>query len=302
MLVRTSPEPSIAIGGVHPIAGTPAALNTSWPRGAGTLPRVLILLSPAKSLDFSSKLPKVASSQPRLLDQAQELVDVMRTRSVADLAALAGISDELAALNAQRWAAFHTPFTMANARPAVLAFNGDVYQGMGARTRFGTRDFTEAQKTVRILSGLYGVLRPLDLIQAYRLEMGARLTTDRGRSLYDWWGSTITDLLREDLAESPGPRMVVNLASAEYFGAVRSDELGAPVVSPRFEDTDARGRRSVVSFYAKRARGELAAWLVLNRVRTASALKAFDAAGYRYDKASSTPEGPVFVRSFAARS
>nr|WP_300147355.1 peroxide stress protein YaaA [Propionicimonas sp.] len=262
---------------------------------------MLILLSPAKSLDFASKPPKVATTQPRLLAESERLVELMRTKSVADLAALASISDELAALNAERWTAFDTPFTRENARAAVLAFAGDVYQGMDARGRFTTRDYTEAQKTVRILSGLYGVLRPLDLIQAYRLEMGTRLATDRGRSLYDWWGSTITSVLREDLAASPGSPVVVNLASTEYFSAVRPEELGAPVISPRFEDTDGRGRRSVISFFAKRARGELAAWLVLNRARTASAVKAFDGAGYRYDKAASTAEVPVFVRAFADR-
>ena len=262
---------------------------------------MLILLSPAKSLDYESKLPKVTPTQPRLLDESEQLVAEMRTKSVADLAALADISDELAALNAERWASFQMPFTRRNARPAVLAFAGDVYQGMAARSRFGTRDYTEAQKTIRILSGLYGVLRPLDLIQPYRLEMGTRLRTGRGRSLYDWWGATITDLLRADLAASPGSTKVVNLASGEYFGAVRTEELGAPVVSPRFEDTDRRGRRSVISFFAKRARGELAAWLVLNRVRTTSVLKDFDGAGYRYDKAASTPEVPVFVRSFVDR-
>lgn len=262
---------------------------------------MLTLLSPAKSLDYESRLPKLTPSQPRLLDESERLVEVMRTKSVADLAGLAGISDELAALNADRWASFQTPFTRQNARPAVLAFNGDVYQGMDARHRFGTRDYTEAQKTVRILSGLYGVLRPLDLIQPYRLEMGTRLATDRGRSLYEWWGPRITAVLRQDLAASPGAGVVVNLASAEYFGAVRPEELDAPVVSPRFEDTDARGRRSVVSFFAKRARGEYAAWLVRNRVRSASALTAFDGAGYRYDKASSTREVPVFVRAFADR-
>lgn len=262
---------------------------------------MLILLSPAKSLDYETKVPRTALSQPRLLGEAEQLAAVMRTKSVADLAALAGISDELAALNADRWATFRTPFSRANARPAALAFNGDVYQGLGVSRRFGTRDYTEAQKTLRILSGLYGVLRPLDLIQPYRLEMGTRLATERGRTLYEWWGDTITDLLRDDLAVSPGAEVVVNLASAEYFGAVRPGALDAPVISPRFEDTDARGRRSVVSFFAKRARGELAAWLVLNRVRTPSRLKTFDGAGYRYDKASSTPETPVFVRSFADR-
>ena len=262
---------------------------------------MLILLSPAKSLDYESPLPKVTSSQPRLLEEAEQLVGVMRTKSVADLAGLAGISDELAALNAERWASFHTPFTRRNARPAVLAFSGDVYQGLAVRRRFGTRDYTEAQKTVRILSGLYGVLRPLDLIQPYRLEMGTRLATDRGRSLYEWWGSRLTGQLRDDLAPSPGVGVVINLAAGEFFGAVRPGELDAPVVAPRFEDTDARGRRSVVSFFAKRARGELAAWLVLNRVRTASAITGFDGAGYRYDKAASTSETPVFVRAFADR-
>jgi len=267
----------------------------------GTLTIVLILLSPAKSLDFESKLPRVSPTQPRLLAESEQLVDLMRTKSVAELAALADISDELAALNATRWSTFQTPFTRRNARPAVLAFNGDVYQGLAVRRRFDTRAYTEAQKTIRILSGLYGVLRPLDLMQPYRLEMGTRLASERGRSLYDWLGTTITDLLREDLAASPGAGVVINLASGEYFGAVRTEALAAPVVSPRFEDTDPRGRRGVVSFFAKRARGELAAWLVLNRVRTAGALKQFDGAGYRYDKASSTAAVPVFVRAFDAR-
>jgi len=262
---------------------------------------VLILLSPAKSLDFESTLPPVTSTQPRLLAESEQLVELMRTKSVAGLAALADISDELAALNATRWSTFETPFTRRNARPAVLAFNGDVYQGLAVRRRFDTRAYTEAQKTVRILSGLYGVLRPLDLIQPYRLEMGTRLASVRGPALYDWWGTTITDMLRDDLAASPGAEVVVNLASGEYFGSVRTAALGAPVVSPRFEDTDARGKRGVVSFFAKRARGELAAWLVLNRVRTVGALKRFDGAGYRYDKAASTASAPVFVRAFDAR-
>lgn len=262
---------------------------------------MLILLSPAKSLDYASPIPKLPVTTPRLLAESERLVGVMRGKSVAELAALADISDELAALNAQRWAEFSPPFTRRNARPAVLAFDGDVYRGMDVRERFGTRDYTEAGKTVRILSGLYGVLRPLDLIQPYRLEMGTRLATDRGGSLYDWWGSTITDLLVEDLAASPGAAVVINLASTEYYGAVQPERLGVPVISPRFEDTNASGRRSVVSFYAKRARGEMAAWLVTHRARTVSALKGFDAAGYRYDKASSTHDVPVFVRSFADR-
>lgn len=262
---------------------------------------MLILLSPAKSLDYESKPATRKHSEPRLLAESGELITVMREKSVADVAALMHISEDLAALNVDRYAEFHTPFTTKNARAAVLAFDGDVYLGMAAKNRFGERDFTEAQKTVRILSGLYGVLRPLDLMQPYRLEMGTRLATSRGPNLYAFWGDRISQLLRDDLAESPGAALVVNLASDEYFKSVRPHVLGAPVVSPRFEDTDARGRRAIVSFFAKRARGEMAAWLVQNRIRRQSQLRGFGAAGYRYDEGASTPGQPVFVRAFEDR-
>ncbi|HVK44651.1 MAG TPA: peroxide stress protein YaaA [Micropruina sp.] len=262
---------------------------------------MLALLSPAKSLDYESPLPTRKRSEPRLLDHSQRLIELMRAKSTSEIAGMMKISDELAALNAQRYAAFSLPFTPRNARPAVLAFAGDVYQGMAARQRWDERDYTEAQKTIRILSGLYGVLRPLDLIQPYRLEMGIRLQTDRGRNLYDYWGSTITDLLRDDLAASPGVPVVINLASEEYAGSVRVAELGARVITPRFEDLDGRGVRGVVGFFAKRARGQLAGWLVRNRVRTPGALKTFAAAGYRYDPASSTRDRPVFLRRFEDR-
>lgn len=262
---------------------------------------MLILLSPAKSLDFESRPATRKHSEPRLLTESAELIEVMRTKSVADVAQLMHISDELAALNVQRYADFSTPFTTKNARAAILAFHGDVYLGMAAGDRFGERDFTEAQKTVRILSGLYGVLRPLDLIQPYRLEMGTRLPTDRGQNLYDFWGGRVSEMLRSDLEESPGAKVVVNLASEEYFKVVRPRILGARVVSPRFEDTDARGRRTVISFYAKRARGEMAAWLVLDRVRRERDLAGFEAAGYRFDEQSSTRDQPVFVRAFEDR-
>lgn len=262
---------------------------------------MLTLLSPAKSLDYDSKLATRKHTEPRLLAESNELIDVMRTKSVADVAQLMHISDELAALNAQRYADFTTPFTMQNARAAVLAFHGDVYLGLAATERFGARDFTEAQKTVRILSGLYGVLRPLDLMQPYRLEMGTRLSTERGRNLYDFWGDQVSEVLRADLADSPGAAAIVNLASDEYFKVVRPAVIDAPIISPRFEDTDAQGRRTVVSFYAKRARGEMAAWLVLNRVRRVRDLAGFDGAGYRHDPQSSQPDQPVFVRAFEDR-
>lgn len=262
---------------------------------------MITLLSPAKSLDYETRPATRKHTEPRLLPESEALIEVLRTRSVADLAALMHVSDELAALNAQRYAEFSLPFTMRNAKQAVLAFDGDVYQGLAAPERFDERDFTEAQKTVRILSGLYGVLRPLDLMQPYRLEMGTRLRTPRGDSLYAWWGDRISEVLKDDLAASPGAEVVVNLASEEYFKAVRPDVLGARIVAPRFEDTDARGVRRIVSFYAKRARGEMAGWMVRNRVRTVGTLAGFDEAGYRYDKASSTPDVPVFVRSFEDR-
>ncbi|WP_232547241.1 peroxide stress protein YaaA [Propioniciclava soli] len=261
---------------------------------------MLALLSPAKSLDFDTPLPTRRHTVPTLLGESEALIDVLRGLSVADVGALMDISEELAALNAQRYAEFTVPFTPANARPAVFAFAGDVYQGMDPR-RFDTRDLTRAQKTVRILSGLYGVLRPLDLVQPYRLEMGTRLRTERGASLYAWWGRRITDALRDDLAASPGADAVVNLASQEYFGAVDVEHLAARVISPRFEDTSARGQRSVVSFYAKRARGAMAAWLVQQRVQSVAALRGFDAAGYRFDADASTADQPVFVRRFEDR-
>ena len=257
---------------------------------------MITLLSPAKSLDYESPLPTRKATQPRLLDRAEELVGVMRTKSPDEVAELMHLSPDLADLNVRRYADFTTPFTKRNARPAVLAFAGDVYLGMAARDRFGERDFTEAQKTVRILSGLYGVLRPLDLMQPYRLEMGTRLRTDRGATLYDFWGTTITDLVNADLAESPGADAVVDLASEEYFRSVRPESLAGRLVTPRFLDEGPNGDLRVVSFFAKRARGDMAAWLVLNRVRSIGALKAFDGAGYSYDPARSSPDAPVFVR------
>lgn len=257
---------------------------------------VLALLSPAKTLDLESRPATRKRSEPRLLDEARALVDVMRSRSPEEVAELMDLSEELARLNVERYADFSVPHTRRNARPAVLTFAGDVYQGLAASTRFDERDHTEAQKTVRILSGLYGLLRPLDLVQPYRLEMGVRLRTERGASLYDWWGDRVSRLLAEDLQASPGAPVVVDLASQEYSRVVRPDVLGARVVTPRFEDADASGRYRVVSFSAKRARGMMAGWMVQHRVRTAAALKGFDEGGYRWSRDRSTPDQPVFLR------
>lgn len=257
---------------------------------------MLVLLSPAKSLDYESKLPTRKHTEPRLLEHSLELVELMRKKSVPEIAELMNISAELADLNARRYAEFETPFTPGNARPAVLAFNGDVYQGMNVRATFTERDFTEAQKTVRILSGLYGVLRPLDLMQPYRLEMGTKLTTAKGDMLYDYWDTQIAETLNRDLANSPGPDLVINLASGEYFRSVDRKVLKAPVISPRFLDQAPNGDYRIISFPAKRARGAMAGWMVRNRVRSARALRQFDLDGYRYDPTQSTPTEPTFVR------
>ena len=258
---------------------------------------MLILLSPAKSLDYESKIPTRKHSEPRMLDESSALIEVMRTKSIDEVADLMSISLELADLNVRRYFDFSLPFTMRNARQAAFAFDGDVYRGMDARGSMDGRDLAEAQKTVRILSGLYGVLRPLDLIQPYRLEMGTKLRTERGDTLYDWWGPRITDALNADLAESPGPSMIVNLASGEYFRSVDTDHLEGTLVTPRFLDQAADGTYKVIGFSAKWARGAMAGWMVRNRVRSARALRGFDVAGYRFDPSRSTAAEPTFVRA-----
>ncbi|NLD78486.1 MAG: peroxide stress protein YaaA [Acidimicrobiales bacterium] len=259
---------------------------------------MLIVVSPAKSLDLESKLPTRKHSDHRLLDQSVELVEVMAKKSPDDLQALMSISPELAELNFERFQDWSPPFTTRNARPALLMFNGDTYLGMDAPNTFGERDYTRAQKVLRILSGLYGVLRPLDLIQPYRLEMGSKVSNPRGRDLYDYWGEIPTRAIAEDLDASPGGRFLVNLASNEYFRAVRPELLDAPVITPRFLDhgPKAGSEPKVISFFAKRARGAMAGWIVRERIGTRSALSRFDGLGYRYDADRSTRDEPTFVR------
>lgn len=261
---------------------------------------MLTVLSPAKSLDFDSKLPTRKHSQPRLLDGAEILADQLAAMPPDEIGQLMSISDELAGLNSERFREFAPPFEPGRERPAVLAFAGDVYQGMEA-TSFGERDFTEAQKTVRILSGLYGLLRPMDLIAPYRLEMGTRLATPAGNTLYAYWRDRVTALLADDLAESPGPPVLVNLASNEYFGVVDTDALGAKVISPRFLDAPQSdsSELKVISFFAKRARGAMASWLVRERIRSPRKLPEFTGLGYTYDADRSTSTEPTFIRTAA---
>ncbi|MDO9354578.1 MAG: peroxide stress protein YaaA [Solirubrobacteraceae bacterium] len=262
---------------------------------------MLTVLSPAKSLDFESKLPTKKHSEARLLDGAEVLANQMAEMAPDAIGKLMSISPELAELNAQRFRDFALPFEPGRERPAVLAFAGDVYVGMEARD-FGERDFTEAQKSLRILSGLYGLLRPLDLIAPYRLEMGSKVSTSAGNSLYAYWRERVTALLAEDLAESPGPPVLLNLASTEYFGVVDTKALGAKVIAPRFLDAPIANpdELKVISFSAKRARGAMASWLVRDRIRSPRKLPEFTGLGYAYDAERSTPAEPTFVRRSAS--
>lgn len=257
---------------------------------------MLIVVSPAKALDFESPLPTRKFSEPEQLDRSRELVAVMRGKSPDDLSSMMKISPQLGELNFERFQDWSPPFTPDNARPAVLAFNGDTYLGLDAPATFGERDYTHAQKVLRILSGLHGVLRPLDLIQPYRLEMGSKVATDRGDTLYDFWGGDVTERLNDDLAASPGANVLVNLASHEYFSVVRRDRLEGRVITPRFEDAKGDGEHAVVGFFAKRARGAMAGWIIRERITTMKALTEFDDLGYRYHPELSTRDEPVFRR------
>ena len=257
---------------------------------------MLIVVSPAKALDFETPLPTKKHSQPVLLEQSEALASIMAGKSPDDLSKMMSISAKLADLNHERFQDWTTPFTTDNARPAVLAFDGDTYTGLDAPSSFSERDYTHAQKVLRILSGLHGVLRPLDLIQPYRLEMGSKVEHRNGSDLYSYWGDEVTDQLNASLADSPGAKVLVNLASNEYFSVVQPDRFDGRIISPRFLDAKKGGGYKIVSFFAKQARGSMAGWIVRERITTAKALVAFDANGYRYDAGRSTPDEPTFIR------
>lgn len=255
---------------------------------------MLIVLSPAKKLDFESdSVAADAGSAPRLMNDTEDLVKAARKLKASDLKAMMGVSDAIADLNVERFKSFTVPFTSANARPAMDAFKGDVYVGLDVPTMSAEdRQFTD--KHVRILSGLYGLLKPLDLMQAYRLEMGTRFQSKRGTNLYQFWGDKIADLLRDDMATAGGDTLV-NLASTEYFKAVKLKTLGHRVITPQFKDIK-DGKSRVVSFLAKKARGEMARWAVDHRITDPLRLKDFEGGGYRFDGEASTETTWVFSR------
>ena len=254
---------------------------------------MLLVLSPAKALDFESPLATRKHSQPAFLDDAATLIAKLRRLSPGEVSDLMGISTQLGELNCDRFNEWSPPFTPENARPAALAFKGDVYMGMQA-WGFSERDFAWAQQRVRILSGLYGVLKPLDLIQPYRLEMGTRFENPRGKNLYEFWGNKLTDALNDAL-DGHRSKTLVNLASNEYWNAVQVERLAARVVTPVFKDLK-HGRYRVISFYAKKARGLMARFIVENRVDAPRRLAEFDGGGYRYAADLSSAATLTFLR------
>lgn len=257
---------------------------------------MLFLLSPAKSLDYESPLPAGLArkaTEPAFHDRAAELITVLKPLTAKKIAGLMDLSDKLADLNAARYAAWSPKATAANSRPAVLAFNGDVYEGLDAKT-LTPKQLEWAQEHVCILSGLYGVLRPLDWMQAYRLEMGTSLPNPKGNNLYKFWGPQIAQYLNERLAQDKSP-VVINLASQEYFKSVDRKTLQARVVECVFEDYKG-GKYKVISFFAKRARGLLARYAIQKQIKNPEKLKEFDLDGYAFAATVSEPDRWVFRR------
>lgn len=259
---------------------------------------MLSVISPAKTLDFETPSTTKQVTQPAFLEQSQALIDILRDYSPQQISELMGISDKLAGLNAARFEEWQPPFTLSNAKPAAQAFQGDVYTGLQAE-RFSAAENRYAQSHLRILSGLYGLLKPLDLIQAYRLEMGTKLANQAGKDLYAYWKPVLTPALNEAIADS-GSKVLVNLASNEYFKAVDVKQLDARVITPVFKD-EKNGTFKIISFYAKKARGLMSAWLIQHQISKPEQLKNFDVAGYRFDASSSQGDTFVFTRKEADR-
>jgi cytoplasmic iron level regulating protein YaaA (DUF328/UPF0246 family) len=254
---------------------------------------MLFLLSPAKSLDYETPASDVPHTLPQFVPQSQALIEVLRQKSPQQIAELMDLSDALSALNVARYEAWSPKFSAKNAKQSVLAFNGDVYEGLDAKS-LSLKDLEWAQAHVGILSGLYGVLRPLDWMQPYRLEMGTTLQTDKGSNLYKFWGAQIAEYLNAQLAKDKTP-VIVNLASQEYFKSVDRKVLKARVIDCVFEDFKG-GKYKIISFNAKRARGLMARYAVQNKINHPEGLQGFDVEGYNFDPAISEPDRLVFRR------
>ncbi|PVZ90231.1 peroxide stress protein YaaA [Serratia sp. S1B] len=254
---------------------------------------MLALISPAKTLDYETALPSSNFTQPRLLDQSEQLIEVCRELSASQLASLMSVSEKIAQLNVARFQDWQTEFDLANARQAIFAFKGDVYTGLDAYALNDPQlDF--AQQHLRMLSGLYGLLRPLDLMMPYRLEMGTKLHNPRGSNLYEFWGKRITNMIQQDLQQA-NSNILLNLASDEYYKAVKESELDAQIVKPVFLDQK-NGKYKVISFYAKKARGLMARFVIEQQIQQVEDLKAFNSEGYYFDAENSNAKELVFKR------
>ena len=258
---------------------------------------MLTVISPAKTLDFDTPSTTRKSTQPQFLQRSAELVEDARTMNPEDIRALMGVSEKIAELNHGRFMNWGVPFNLDNAKQSVLAFKGDVYTGLEAES-LSSAQLAFAQKHLCILSGLYGLLRPLDLMQPYRLEMGLKFANRGGKNLYEFWGDSITTALNRQLKKS-GSRALVNLASNEYYKAVQAGSLDAEVITPIFKDLKG-GKYKIISFYAKKARGQMARFIIDKELNEPDGLKKFKTGGYRYNKAESTARELVFTRDAPA--
>ena len=254
---------------------------------------MFFVLSPAKNLNEKAPAPVKEFTQPDLLAEAEILMRQLRELAPQQIAELMHVSDKIALLNAERNAEWHTPFTPDNAKQAVFMFNGDVYEGIAADT-LKPEQIQYLQQHVRLLSGLYGILRPLDLMQPYRLEMGTAFANTRGKNLYEFWGDIITDLLNDTLAQA-GSDILINLASQEYFKSVNTQKLKARLITPAFKD-EKNGKYKIISFYAKRARGLMVRYAAEHNITDPEMLKNFDYEGYSFNAAASNESEWVFMR------
>lgn len=254
---------------------------------------MIIILSPAKRLDFDNTSAIKSHTQPQMADQSKELIKKLRTLSLKKISDLMDLSPELTQLNFERYHNWHWPFSLENAKQTILAFQGDVYKKLDAQS-MNEKQLAFAQEHLRILSGLYGVLRPLDLIQAYRLEMGTKLQTSQGKNLYEYWGDSLTENINSIL-ETQSTKVLINLASNEYFKAVKPKNIDVPIITPVFKDFK-NGRYKVLSLYAKYARGLMTRFIIKNKIDKPEKLKLFDAEGYAFDSNLSSETEWVFTR------
>ena len=254
---------------------------------------MLALISPAKTLDYETDLPTDQFTLPRLLDQSELLIEDCRHLSATDIASLMSVSEKIATLNVDRFQDWQSDFNFSNARQAFFSFKGDVYTGLDAY-KLNDESIEFAQKHLRMLSGLYGLLRPLDLMMPYRLEMGTKLKNIRGHNLYEFWGDIITDLINDDLEKSQSD-LLVNIASDEYYKSVKESKIKAKIIKPVFLDQK-NGKYKVISFYAKKARGLMARYIIENQLNKIDDLKSFNIDGYYFDAESSLKGELVFKR------